>query len=311
MRPPKHAPKKIGSTAELKSFQRMMAAAVMRPLTPENKLQSKWVDGRPMEKVAAEFISPNDRLTSFERLELYNKMYWFRLFDSIRDDCPGLVAALGEGSFVLLSEAYLARSPSRSFTLRNLCSRLEKFIVDNPRLTAPRTALATEIARFEWAQTVAFDGESRPVVDGSHLARTPPTRLRLGLQPYVTLLSLRYPVDSFLGRVKRRDALRSEASNTPDSEGSRKTVRRAVLPKPAPTFVAIHRLNNRLFHKRLHPAAFRILDALGRGSTLSRAIAAAGPGVRPGQVRAWFKTWMALGWFCAHGNKRRRGASLS
>ena len=310
-RPPKHAPSRIGSTSELRSFQRMMATAVLRPLTAENKLQPKWIDGRPMANVAAEFISPNDRLTSFERLELYNKMYWFRLFDAMRDDCPGLVAALGEETFVRLSEAYLACCPSRSFTLRNLCSRLERFIIDNPRLTAPRTGLASEIARFEWAQTVAFDGESLPVVDGSHLERTPPARLRLGIQPYVTLLALRYPVDSFLGRVRRRDALRSEASNTPDSEETRKTVRRAALPRPTSTFVAVHRLNNRLFHKRLHPAAFRILDALGRGSTLTRAIAAAGPGVRPGQVRAWFKTWMALGWFCAYGNKRSRSATVN
>jgi hypothetical protein len=305
-RPPKHAPSRIGSTSELRLFQRMMATAVMRPLTAENKLQAKWIDGRPMEKVAAEFISPNDRLTSFERLELYNKMYWFRLFDAVREDCPGLVAVLGESAFVRLSEAYLARCPSRSFTLRNVCSRLENFIAENPRLTAPRTALASEVARFEWAQTVAFDGDSLPVVDGTLLASTPPTRLRLAIQPYVTLLSLRYPVDSFLGRVRRRDALRSEASNTPDSEETRETVRRAALPKPSPTFVAVHRLNNRLFHKRLNPAAFRILDALARGRTLSQAIAAAGPGVKPGQVRGWFKTWMALGWFCARGNKRRR-----
>jgi hypothetical protein len=288
----------------------MMAAAIVRPLTAGDGMQPTWIDGRPMEKVAAEFVSPNDRLSSFERLQLYNKMYWFRLFDAIRDDCPGLVAALGEQAFMRLSQAYLARCPSRSFTLRNLCSRLERFIRENPRLTAPRTALAAEIARFEWAQTVAFDGESLPVVEASLLARTPPARLRLGIQPYVTLLALRYPVDRFLIRVKRRDALRSEASNTPDSDAIRRTVRRTALPRPSRTFVAIHRHRNRLFHKRLDPAAYRILEALRKGSTLTRAISAAGPEVRPRQVRTWFKTWMALGWFCAPGNKRARAASL-
>ena len=90
-----------------------------------------------MEKVAAEFIKPNDRLTSFERLQLYNRMYWFRLFDAIRDDCPGLLAALGERAFGRLAQAYLAKYPSRSFTLRNLCSRLVQFIRENPSLTAP------------------------------------------------------------------------------------------------------------------------------------------------------------------------------
>lgn len=309
-RPPKHAPARIASTADLRSFQRMMAAAVIRPLDRNDNLQSKWIDGRPMDKVAAEFIKPNDRLTSFERLQLYNQMYWFRLFDAIRDDCPGLLATLGEKAFGRLAQAYLARCPSRSFTLRNLCSRLVEFIRENPRLTAPHTALALEIARFEWAQTVAFDGESLPILTAASLARTPPTRLRLGLQPYVTLLDLRHPVDTYVMSVKRRDAMRSEASNTPDSKVvHRLSLRRSRLPKPSRTFVAVHRLDNRLFYKRLDPAAFRILEALAGGVTLSRAIMAGGPKVKPAQVQAWFAAWMGLGWFRVRGNKRRPRAS--
>jgi hypothetical protein len=106
--------------------------------------------------------------------------------------------------------------------------------------------------------------------------------------------------------VKRRDAMRSEASNTPDSNGvHRHAVRRVPRPRPSRTCVAVHRLDNRLFYKRLDPAAFRILESLGRGTTLSRSIAAAGPKVKPAQVQAWFTSWMALGWFCARGNKRR------
>ena len=210
-----------------------MAAVVVRPLDAEDNLQSKWIDGRPMEKVAAEFIKPNDRLTSFERLQLYNQMYWYRILEAMRDDCPGLQAALGEERFSRLSKAFLSRFPSRSFTLRNLCSRLEKFIRDNPRLTAPRTALAVEIARFEWAQTVAFDGGALPVVAAEDLARTPPTRLRLGLQPYLTLLSLSFPIDTYVLSVKRRDAMRSEASNTPDSDAVRRKVQQpAFLQAP-------------------------------------------------------------------------------
>jgi hypothetical protein len=288
----------------------MMAAAVVRPLDANDRLQSKWIDGRPMDLVAAEFIKPNDRLTSFERLQLYNQMYWFRLFDAIRDDCPGLLATLGEKAFGRLAQAYLAHFPSRSFTLRNLCSRLEEFMRSHPSLTAPRTALALEIARFEWAQTVAFDGEARPVVTAASLAGTRPSRLRLGLQPYVTLLDLRHPVDTYLMSVKRREAMRSEASNTPDSKVvHRRSLRRARLPRPARTLVAVHRLDNKLFYKRLDPAAFRILRALARGAPLSRAVAAAGPGARPAKVQAWFASWMALGWFCARGNKRARRAS--
>jgi hypothetical protein len=309
-KPPKHAPARIDSTSDLRSFQRLMAAAVIRPLDADDNLQAKWVDGRSMEKVASEFIKPNDRLSSFERLQLYNQMYWYRLFQAIKDDCPGLHAAIGEKAFAKLSKAYLTKRPSQSFTLRNLCSGLTAFIQANPRLTAPRTALALEISRFEWAQTVAFDGAALPVVEGSELAGTAPSKLKLGLQPYVTLLSLRFPVDTYVMSVRRREVMRSEASNTPDSQVVARTrSRKAPLPRPAATFVAVHRHNNRLFYKRLDPAAFKILEALAAGVVLSRAIEAGGPDVRPAKVRTWFTSWMALGWFCRRGNKRGRGAS--
>jgi hypothetical protein len=42
-----------------------------------------------MHDVAAEFIKPNDRLSSFERLEIYNRQYWFRVLDCLYDDYPG------------------------------------------------------------------------------------------------------------------------------------------------------------------------------------------------------------------------------
>lgn len=287
-----------------------MATALVRPLTAEDGLQPKWIDGRPMEKVAAEFIKPNDRLTAFERLQLYGRMYWFRLYDAIGDDCPGLIAALGEERFWRLAQAYLVACPSRSFTLRNLSSRLEQFIRVHPRLTAPRTALALEIARFEWAQTVAFDDEAKPVIAPERLAQVPPGRLRLGLQSYVTLLALKYPVDRFVIAVKRRNTLRSEASNTPDAEVTvHRPTRRVALPRPHPTYLAVHRHNNRLYYKRMSLPAFRILSALQKGLPLSRALAAAGRDARASQVKAWFKAWMALGWFCEYGKGPARRAS--
>ena len=47
------------------------------------------MDGRsPTADVAAQFIKPNDRLTSFERLQIYNQQYWWRLLGSFRGGLP-------------------------------------------------------------------------------------------------------------------------------------------------------------------------------------------------------------------------------
>jgi len=86
-----------------------------------------------MRKYAARYIKPNDRLTSFERLEIYNRQYWFRVLGSMAEDFPGLRAVLGQRRFENMCRAYLAECPSRSFTLRNLGSRLEVWLRRNPQ----------------------------------------------------------------------------------------------------------------------------------------------------------------------------------
>lgn len=295
---PRRAPKRLATDADLRALQRWMTHALVQPLTADYDLQPMWRDGRPMAEVAAEYIKPNDRLTSFERLEIYSRSYWYRIIDCVYEDAPGLRALLGEKRFSAFVRAYLAKYPSRSFTLRNLCSRLAQFIREEPRLTAPHTALAHAIARFEWAQTVAFDGEAQPVLTPDDLTKTPPAKLRLGLQPYLSLVAAEWPVDDYVLAVKKRDALRSEASNAIDHAPGAAPKKKVPRPRRGKAYIVVHRYNHRLYYKRVEAPAFRMLEALKTGRTLVRAVAAAGSRVKPEQVRAWFETWMELGWFC-------------
>jgi hypothetical protein len=181
--------------------------------------------------------------------------------------------------------------------MRNLCRRLDKFIRVEPRLTAPDTALARAVARFEWAQVVAFDGEGRPALTADDIADRPPTRLRLGLQPYLSLLALDYAVDDFVVAVKKDGALRTDASHTPNAAPRAAKLRRAPRPVPGRVHVAVHRYDNRLYFKRLEPAAYRILRALHAGRTVVQAVAGV-RGVPPETIQAWFKNWVELGWLC-------------
>ncbi|ACB74023.1 DNA-binding domain-containing protein [Opitutus terrae] len=292
------------SPARLRAFQRALKDALVRPLAVGDRVPAQAIDGRPMAEFAGEFIKPNDRLTSLERLQIYHRMYWYRLLDCFEDDNPGLCALLGRRRFHRLARAYLAECPSRSFTLRNLCSRLAAFIRAEPGWTAPRTAAAVDMARFEWAQTVAFDAESLPVLNASALAAVSAARLRLGLQPYLALLALQHPVDDYVIRVKQREAWRNAASHA-QMTGVRKTPA-ATLPRlrREPVLVAVHRVNHQLYYKRLEPAAFRILTALRDGQPLARAVAEAGSGTTAEQIRGWFALWTELGWFCRRTTRR-------
>jgi hypothetical protein len=291
------------STRDLKSLQCAMAAAVMRPLTAGSRTQRRWTDGRPTATVVGGFIKPNDRLTALERIEIYNRMYWFRVLDCLYDDCPGLRAVLGVQKFMRLAEAYLVKYPSSSFTLRNLSCRLAQFIREEPHRTAPHTALALDMARFEWAQIEAFDGPMDSPLQPRDIGDANPARLRLRLQPYVSVLALRYAVDDFVIAVKQ-GALRSDASNAPADAAPVAQPKSTLRPRRARVYVAVHRHDNQIYFKRLEPAAYRLLKALQQGETLASACAIALP--RPAssapawqqKVRGWFQNWAEWGWFC-------------
>ena len=294
------------SREDLRELQRTMASALFRPLTPRWGMQKGWTDGRPTRHVAAEFIKPNDRLNSFERLEIYNRQYWFRLLDCLHDDYRGLRAILGTKKFTRLAIAYLTKYQSNSYTLRDLGDRLEQFIREEPDWTTPHEVLAVDMARFEWAQTVAFDGPSKRPITEDDILGTSPDELTLSLQPYLSLLLLNYAMDDFLIAVKKReeDGMRGEASNAinaaPRASGRRKPVR---FPKKQQVFLAVHRYDNQVYSKRLEPEEYQILIAIGRGETVAAACEAAITQSSKTDlnwtdtIKNWFDTWTALGWF--------------
>ena len=284
-----------------------MAGALFRPLTPNWGMQKRWTDGRLMKAVASEFIKPNDRLNSFERLEIYNRKYWFRVLDCLYDDYPGLRAVVGERKFMKLATAYLSRYPSNSHTLRDLGNRLEQFLREEPYWSAPREELALDMARFEWAQVVAFDGPSEPPITPDEILDTPPSKLQLGLQPYLSLLELNFAVDEFLVAVKKQEAdvFRGEASNAKDGGPKQSVHRKRVrFPSREKVYLAVHRHDNVLYYKRLEQAEYKILTSLDRGITVEEACVEGVAASKkenvdwPEQIRQWFSSWSSLGWFC-------------
>jgi hypothetical protein len=299
----KNLPKLKRQTArEFHSLQRLMARAVMRPLSRGDVMQRKWIDGRATKTIAESFIKPNDRLTSFERLEIYNRQYWFRIRQCFYEDYPGLRAVLGDKNFERLADEYLSKFPSQSYTLRNLGSRLVKFLQAEPRWTKPKTKLTLDLARLEWAHIEAFDNEAKPSLKPEDLAGLDAAKIRLKLQPHLTLLKLENVVADFLIELKKNSGLRSEASNAMEQNQRRaKTQKTRVLEHKA-NFLAVHRYQNSVYYKRLERGQFALLSELQKGRTLEKAVAKLVglkiPGDLGATVGQWFANWAALGWFC-------------
>lgn len=288
------------TVASLSRLQSLVASATMRELNEDFEMRPRWTDGRSMRSHASRFIKPNDRLTAFERLEIYNRQYWFRLLESFHEDFPGLHAVLGQERFVRLAVAYLSAHPSTSFTLRNLGRHLVRFLETHPSHTAFNPRLVLDLARLEWAHIEAFDNAAEPPVTADALLDANPAELRLRLQPHLTLLHLAYPLDEFLIALRRVEDSRAEASNAVTARQSRSGVHPVHPPKPQPVWLAVHRHRNCVHYKRLTEAQFQLLDALRQGLPLAEAcelVLRDRSHPKPEHLRRWFGDWALLGWF--------------
>lgn len=288
----------------LHDLQRQMAAAVMQPLTLDEKMRRRDRAGRDNRAEAADFIRPNDRLDSFERLEIYNRQYWFRLFSSFEEDFPGLQAVLGRKKFQALMRAYLESNPSTSFSLRNLGSKLVAWSQANPQWVQPLSELATDMMQLEWAHIESFDGAILSVLPVEVVANLT-EETRIALQPHVRLLQLHHGVDDAL------IALRSDAGSSNSSSNNAKASRivrryRTVSGLDRTRiYLAIHRYEDTVYYKRLGAEDFHLLQAIDEGKTLMEAIdsafeSSAMPELeRPSYIQSAFQHWMSLGWLCA------------
>ena len=299
--PRKHLPAKPVALADV---QRLMAEAVMRPLRRDEGMQTAWKDGTPAADVAARIIKPNDRLSSFERLQIYNQQYWWRLLGAFGEDFWALRAVVGTRKFDRLAVAYLESCGSQTWTMRDLGRQLETFLRAHPDLTAPHTPLALDVVRVEWARVIAFDEPGKPVLDPKKIAAVSPDRLRIGLQPYLTLLVLAHPVDELLRKYKERRIETGAFSNAVAANVTRRRARIAARPSRRPVHLAVHRHELAVYYKRLEPEAHRLLTALRDGATLADACASAFasssflPSANAEKIQRWFAAWMQLGWLC-------------
>lgn len=293
----------MAQAMNLEALQREMAAAVMMPLTEDEGMRAHAADGRPMEQVAASFVAPNSRLTPFERLEIYNRQYWFRVLGALREDFPALGAVLGSRAFEALAVAYLTAHPSRSFTLRNLGSHLAEWLAAHPQYAGRRHAPAIDVARVEWAFVEAFDSAEREPLTLEQIA-TLDADSRLALQPHVQLLALSYPADSLVVSLHDRDKRQASEAGVEQDEAELPPMRLSRLRR-RPTWVAAHRVDYSVYYRRMAREEFLTLIAIRDGATLGASLdtgfadSAVHESHRAALVRRWFTLWAELGWICA------------
>jgi hypothetical protein len=286
----------------LLELQRRMAEDVRRPLTADFEMQETADDGTSVRSVAASYISPNDRLSSFERLEIYNRQYWFRLISAVSEDFPTLNALLGSRPFEQMILGYINENPSTSWTLRDLGAKLPQFLELHPEFGGRRHRLAVDVARLEWAYVDAFDRKHRTPLTAEEAQNIGPDS-RLSLQPHLQLLELSYPVDTLVLAVKK-GAPETEIVSNAATRLEAKTRLKLPSMRQQRVWLAVHRYEDSVYYRRLRREVFLLLSSLHSGTTVSEAVGHAFEKAKlnveqqAAVLRESFAHASELGWLC-------------
>lgn len=153
-------------------------------------------------------VEPGPLANREERLAIYGKGYRLRLIEALDTEFGTLKQLLGDERFEALCRAYVNATPSAFRNLRWYGGSLSDYL----ETTAPWTEQPwlSELARFEWNISLAFDAADDPVVAFGDLAALAPqdwTTLKFRLHGAVQLLELRSNAPAQRKAADAQDAL--------------------------------------------------------------------------------------------------------
>lgn len=175
----------------LLNVQKWFGAVITAPLLDDDSIQPFSPSGHPIEKEAARFIMKSPTLAPFERIQIYNQQYWWRLIGIMQEAFPLLTRLFGYEDFnKMIAIPYLTAFPPNDWSLNTLGKRLPDWISRSYQLEDKELVLNAAV--FEEQFHELFFKKKEAVQEEDFAVK------RLYMQPSAALL--KFPYDLILFR---------------------------------------------------------------------------------------------------------------
>jgi len=264
----------MSAPARLRDDQGLFWGLIAAPEGVRRGLETLVARGAARPDDLDALVVGDQRLSSFDRLDIYANMYFFRLLDCLKEDYPRLLEALGPARFHNLVTDYLLVHPSSHPSLRYVGTRLADCLAGHA-LERECPGLA-DLARLEWARADIFDAaDARPLTrdDLAALPQDEAGDVRLALIPACRLLRLAHDAPRAWRELKER-AERPDAGGDAGGTGAACAHddgdHALPLPRTArrPTGVRVWRHGFAVHHRSIDDDEIDSLEGLRAGDTL-------------------------------------------
>ena len=237
---------------DLLYLQTWFASIITRALSENDQIEPIAPSGRLLSKEAAEFVCSGPHLTPDQKMEIYNRQYWWPAISIFHENFPGLTRLFGYEDFNRsIAVPFLVEHPPKDWSLTKLGDNLENWLQD--QYTAADKLLVTHMAALDWAyQEVFFAPPSIFLSPEMDLVST-----TLALQRHVKLFKLPFDLFSFRSMLLKEEVEFWIESDFPP------------LSKGRDYFFVLYRdHDNRLSYREIQKGQWVLLEGIKRGLTL-------------------------------------------
>ena len=252
----------VNSKKKLLEFQRLFASIIRNPLKKNQRM-------KPHKKTKS-FIEASSILTPHERIELYAQQYWWRIQEAFDEDFRCLLMVLTKKQYETLRDSYLIAMPSRSFTLRNLGSRLYGFIKKHKKLGVRKKQLLLDCVAYDWARVDAFDAKDTRRIEAKEIMASQFSKKKIFLSPSAQILFLSFPIHLL---VKNDTGTHTEVSSNTSLKKKKSSVTSVKVLPFKKTITVIFRREERVYFRVVGKEESILLSELKKGVSLENLVA--------------------------------------
>lgn len=276
---------------DLFSIQKWFASIITRPFDSSSQMNPISPSGRLMSEEAQEVISPSTKLSSDQRIQIYNQQYWWRLLSILQQNFPALIRLFGYADFNhSIGMPFLTKYPSRHWSLSHLGSRLSTWI--DEYYTGEDKNLISAVAQVDWAYQAVFFAP--------HPFYLPPSldllSKKLALQSHIKLFNLPFDIFSLRAALLKEEVEFWMEADFP------------VLLKEKNYFFFLFRTHyHHILYKEVEEAQWTFLQLISNGLSIDEAcdhLEKKGGRVCEeveSSLERWIQEWIAERWLIGNG----------
>lgn len=285
--------KEIPPPKKLEKTQIWFASIITQPLIEDNQIRPITPSQHSIEEEAQLEIRPSPTLKPWERMQVYNQQYWWRLIGIMQELYPLVTRLFGYNDFnEMIAIPYLNKYPSNHWSIDSIGNRLPKWIEKDYQ--GDDKELVRDAVALDLAFNLSFVSVEKPVIDISHLQEEELDQLihrRIFLQPYIHLFAFDHNLFQF-----RDEMLAQEPEYWIEHDFPQ-------LPQEKRYYGIIYRSkHDNIVWDSLSSVEFHILWKFQEGCTIEAACEwlerqdAAMSDEAAAHIHFWFQEWTMRGW---------------